>query len=380
MKSKAPDSGPIDIELSKTLQDLQDNKTYLFDPNIDIQKILDFAGNIKKNYNSLVIIGFGASCLNAKALLSCLEEVNFNIFFIDNVDEVEIKAILSKIEVAKTAIFAISLSGETDEVICLVKHLKPTPKNLFISARRNSTLHNMANTLGAFYLEYPAQYNVGRCALFSPVFLIIAGVAGVNIDVLFKAGQRALRDAKIHAEALTTSSWILDNYNNKKRNIIIISYVTRLNGLLQWLEQMIAESLGKNGFGLMPHIDWGSRYEHSMLQLFLDGPDDKMYKIFCNNLNSDNPSANNLDLLLKGHGGSVVRAMQKLNKPIKTYQIESINETIIAKYIIKYIIAIDLLARRQQINPFNQPAVENLKLDIKTTRLKESPCVSIKLT
>jgi len=99
-----------------------------------------------------------------------------------------------------------------------------------------------------------------------------------------------------------------------------------------------------------------------------------MYKIFCNNLNSDNPSANNLDLLLKSHGGSVVRAIKKLNKPIKTYQIESVNETIIARYIIKYIITIDLLARRQQINPFNQPAVENLKLDIKATYpTKSSP-------
>lgn len=374
MKSKAPDSGAIDIELSKTLQDLQNNKTYLFDPNIDIQQILDFASDIKKNYNSLVVIGFGASCLNAKVLLSCLEEINFNIFFIDNVDEIEIKAILSKIEVAKTAIFAISLSGETDEVICLLKHIKPRPENLFISARSQSTLHNMANLLGACYLEYPAQYNVGRCALFSPVFLIIAGIAGVDIDILFKEGLRALKDAKIHAQALTTSSWILNNYNNKKSNIIIISYVTRLKGLLQWLEQMIAESLGKDGFGLMPHANWGSRYEHSMLQLFLDGPDDKMYKIFCNNLNSDNPSANNLDLLLKSHGGSVVRAIKKLNKPIKTYQIESVNETIIARYIIKYIITIDLLARRQQINPFNQPAVENLKLDIKATYpTKSSP-------
>jgi glucose-6-phosphate isomerase len=351
----------IDIELLESLQNLQSNKTYLFDPKIDIQSILDFAANIKKNYNTLLIVGFGASCLNAKALLSCLEETSFSIFFIDNVDQGKIKCILSAIDITKTAIFAISLSGETDEVICLIKYLEPDPKNLFIATRSNSTLHGMANALGASYIKYPACYNVGRCALFSPIFLIIAAIAGVNIATLFQAGVDALRDLQVHDQVVRESRWMLSNYHNNKTNMVIISYVNRLKGLMQWLEQMIAESLGKNKFGLMPYIAWGSRYEHSMLQLFLDGPDDKMYKVFCNDLSTNDP----INLLLKNHEQAVIRQLNKQDKPLKICQISLINEVIIAKIIIKYIIMIDLIARKQKINPFNQPAVENLKLNIR---------------
>jgi glucose-6-phosphate isomerase len=355
-------SDAMDIVLSRSLQDFRDNKTYLFDPNINLADILNFAANIKKNYCSIIIIGFGASSLNAKALLSCLKKTKIDIFFIDNIDETAINSTWSKIDATKTAIFAISLSGETDEVICLIKHLKPEPNNLFISARSNSSLHHMANVLGANYIQYPAQYNVGRFALFSPIFLTIAAIAELDIKILFEAARQALNDPNIHYQAVIDSTWMLDNYNNHKPNIIIISYATKLQGLLQWLNQMISESLGKNGFGLMPCIEWGSRCEHSMLQLFLDGPDDKMYKIFLNNL-SDN---NALDNLLKNHGQNVLRELNKLNKPTKAYTIELINETLIAKLIIKYIIIIDLIGRIQKINPFNQPAVENLKLSIKS--------------
>ena len=74
-------------------------------------------------------------------------------------------------------------------------------------------------------------------------------------------------------------------YRSKKiKSIILLNYAPQLNDFLSWCQQLIAESLGKNGKGILPVISPAPRDHHSLLQLYLDGPRDKLFYIFSLNI------------------------------------------------------------------------------------------------
>ena len=70
-------------------------------------------------------------------------------------------------------------------------------------------------------------------------------------------------------------------YRNKKINsIVFLNYVPELEKFLFWLQQLLSESLGKKGRGLLPVVSNAPKDHHSLLQLYLDGPKDKIFYIF----------------------------------------------------------------------------------------------------
>jgi glucose-6-phosphate isomerase len=333
---------------------LVNNQPYLFDANIDFAEISSFAAKIKNRYKRVVIVGFGASSLNLRALLSCLNGFSCEFFYVDNMDH-NLFA-LAKMEDEATAIFAISQSGETQEVIWILQNIKITCSNLYVVTKRGSTLFNLTKSLNAHYLEYGASYNVGRCSVFCPIFFKLAEIAGADARKLFDSGVKALDDVDIKNQVIEESSWLLNQYNDSKRNLVMLSYVPQLTGFLEWLKQIFAESLGKNGFGLMPYGASGTCYEHSILQLFLDGPNDKIYKMFFK-LNAEN----SFEALLQNHGQKVLESLDQLGRSVKSYSFKQVTEELIGTLIIKYIYIIALVAKNIGFEPFNQPAVEKLK-------------------
>ena len=68
--------------------------------------------------------------------------------------------------------------------------------------------------------------------------------------------------------------------NSKYRSLILLNYCPVLNEFLYWYQQLVAESLGKKGKGLLPVVSPAPRDHHSLLQLYLDGPKDKLFYIF----------------------------------------------------------------------------------------------------
>jgi glucose-6-phosphate isomerase len=347
-------------KLQQLVHQVNSNEICLFDQTINFTDIKNFASQIQNRCRALVIIGFGASSLNIQALLSSVDQPFIDVFFIDNTDSYLIDSIFKKIDLKSTAFFAISLSGETDEVICLLNILNIPAQNLYIVTKLGSTLFNFAKQRQANYIEYPSNFNIGRCALFNPVFLSIAEIVGADAQKLFHSATQAISDHDIHKQVIQETTWMLQNYAHHRPNIVIISYTPKLQGLIKWLNQLIAESLGKAGFGFMPYSLFGTSYEHSLLQLFLDGPDDKLYKIFY-----QNSKVNSLDKLLTNHGHRALDHLTNLNKPVNSDLINSVNEALIANLVIKYILIVGLIGKIKQINPFNQPAVEKLKSSLK---------------
>ena len=148
-----------------------------------------------------------------------------------------------------------------------------------------------------------------------------------------------------------------------------------MNHFLFWCQQLLAESLGKRRKGFIPVISNAPKDHHSLLQLYLDGPKDKIFYIFSSNKKNSiktksnffgksmkhltNKNYNNIKLCQKK---AFVKIL-KLNKiPTREIFINEFNESEIGKLFLLFIIEVIFLGNSMRINPFDQPAVENVKI------------------
>ena len=151
-------------------------------------------------------------------------------------------------------------------------------------------------------------------------------------------------------------------------------YMDALQPLTFWYRQLWAESLGKGGNGTLPVNALGTVDQHSQLQLYLDGPNDKFFSlIFAEKNNSTEiPSlSDDVDLgyLDRKSFGDLVEASQRATaetlirhgRPTRIFHIQQPNEEAVGALMAHYILETMLTARLLGVNPFDQPAVEESK-------------------
>ena len=130
-----------------------------------------------------------------------------------------------------------------------------------------------------FFVEHKRSIG-GRFSVLSEVGLLPAYLMGINIKKLrlnikkiFKKKESLiLKKSTINLAALLSTK--------KLTNLIFLNYAPELEKFLFWCQQLIAESLGKNGYGFLPVISNAPKDHHSLLQLYLDGPKNKLFYIF----------------------------------------------------------------------------------------------------
>ena len=163
--------------------------------------------------------------------------------------------------------------------------------------------------------------------------------------------------------------------NNKKfKNIIFINYYPELENFLYWLQQLIAESLGKKNKGFLPVISNVPKDHHSLLQLYLDGPKDKLFYIFSNEnktqkkINLKRSKFVNKTLINRSLGQikdaqkkALIRAFKSKKIPFRLFEIKKNDEQVLGKLFSYFIIETILIGKLNSINPFDQPAVEQIK-------------------
>ena len=137
---------------------------------------------------------------------------------------------------------------------------------------------------------------------------------------------------------------------------------------------MIAESLGKNHKGFFPVVSSMPKDHHSLLQLYLDGPEDKIFYIFSDEnkskirINVKNKLKKNLlhqkliGSIKKAQKDSLIRAMKKNKTIFREFRIKKINEEVLGKLFSYFILETIVIGKLVKINPFNQPAVEQVKI------------------
>ena len=237
-----------------------------------------------KKFNTIAIIGMGGSILGANAIYDFFRStIKKKVYFFDDLDENKLSSLKKKEYLPKILFIIISKSGNTIETLSntfALNIIKKNSKNIImISERKNNVLFSLSKKLNLFYIEHKPNIG-GRYSVLSEVGIIPAYLMGININRLrSKISDCVDKKNKIYLKKSTTN--LVKILKSKKFNsLILLNYAPNLKKLLYWCQQLIAESLGKQGKGFLPVISNAPKDHHSLLQLYLDGPKDKLFYIF----------------------------------------------------------------------------------------------------
>lgn len=330
-----------------------------------------------QKFRSIAIIGMGGSILGTEAIYEFLKfKIKKEVFFFNDMNLEKINAFKKKVKFNTTLFLVVSKSGNTVETISnllILNIIKKNSKNLIIISEKNHNfLFRLAKKYNLFYIEHK-KYIGGRYSVLSEVGLVPAFLIGVNITNIRKRTQNYLKKNKnILKRSTTELSTLL--YKKKFLNLIFINYVPNLEKFLFWSQQLIAESLGKKGTGFFPSISNCPKDHHSLLQLYLDGPRDKVFNIF------SFKEKTNVKLNIKKYGDSLkflhnkslskikiaqknalLRSFKKNGVPFREFKINNVNEETLGELFSHFILETVIIGKLLDINPFDQPAVEQVK-------------------
>jgi len=330
--------------------------------------------NLKKN-SVFRIIGMGGSTLGAETIYQFLRNyTNKKFIFINN-----LKPNLTKYEKNTKAInLIISKSGNTLETISNSNLLFKKNKNIFITEKKNSYLFSLANNLKSEIIEHK-NYIGGRYSVLSEAGMLPAELMGFK-EKKFKKLNYLVKNKFFLKSLINNVSSILTFIKQGKFNSIILNYDEQSDNLFKWYQQLIAESLGKKSKGILPIISTMPKDNHSLLQLYLDGPKKNFFTFFnvvekksekFNKIINDN----SLNYLKNKSFFEILRAQQqatqnifKLKKiPFRSFEIIKRNEETLGELFCFFILETILLGNALKVNPFDQPSVELIKKE--TTKI-----------
>ena len=327
-----------------------------------------------KKYSEIKLIGMGGSTLGARAIYSFLKDkIKKNFIFVDSLEPKN-----DKIKNKKSFLnLIISKSGNTLETITNANILvKKNHKNIFITQNQKSYLMTLAKKLKAEVIHHN-DFIGGRYSVLSEVGMLPAELMGLK-QKKFRQFNNLIKNKNFMNSLILNVANIHELIKKKRYNSIILNYDKNSYDLFSWYQQLVAESLGKKGKGLLPVISSMPRDNHSLMQYYLDGNRNSFFTFF---LVRNEPSDKivNKDVLdshyyLKNKNVFKIREAQflatqkvfkKKNIPFRSFHLNKRNEKSLGELFTFFILETILLGKLLNINPYNQPAVELIKTDTK---------------
>ena len=327
-----------------------------------------------KKFSNIRIIGMGGSILGSEAIYDFLKKkIKKKIIFLNNLNSnanyfndknINLNLIISK-------------SGNTLETIANVNTLiKSRDKNIFITENKNSYLANLAKELRTEIFEHK-NYVGGRYSVLSEVGMLPAELMDLN-ENKFKQFNNLIKNKTFVNNLVDNVAATLKQITNGKFTSVILNYDEQSENLFKWYQQLLAESLGKKSKGLLPVISSMPKDNHSLMQLYLDGPKKSFYTFF-NVLDNSVIKINNNNILnshkyLRNQSIEKIKQSQMLATekvftskkiPFRSFRILKRNEKSLGELFCFFILETILLGRALNVNPFDQPSVELIKKETK---------------
>ena len=363
--------------VKKIKDEIMEDKNSLFKSFLPNSKYSFNFQSIKKfnNFRTVVIIGMGGSILGTKAIYSFLKhKIKKKIIFIDNLDQDFLSKIKRECKLAKTLFLIVSKSGNTNETIINSSYFKFFFKKsniIIISENKNNILYKFAKSKGFDFIKHN-PFIGGRYSVFSEAGMLPAYLMGLNPKKFKKNLPKFLNSKKILSNSIKQ---LLKIKIKKFKTVILFSYVPELNDFLFWLQQLLAESLGKKKKGFMPVVSNAPKDHHSLLQLYLDGPKDKIFYVFSSKgkknlkLNCDVFGQEMSYLNKKSYQdvkvsqkNAFIEILKKNRTPFREVVIKKFDEDTLGKLFLLFIFETIALGKMMKINPFDQPVVEKVKV------------------
>jgi len=364
----------------------------------DLEPCRHLAAALRERCDTVVVLGTGGSSLGGQTLYA-LADRGFGpprgaprLHFVDNIDPDSLDALIAGLEPGRTGIVAISKSGSTAETLAQVLVLLPQMEKAVgraglaghmavITEPKPSPLRALAEQFGLPCLDHDPDIG-GRYSVLSNTGLLPALIAGLDAEALREGAAEALAatlDAKTAADAPPAAGAALAVGLLGERRVtqsVLMPYADRLARFALWYRQLWAESLGKDGTGTTPINALGAVDQHSQLQLYLDGPADKLFTLVLLEMVGQGPRVDpalasapalaylrgrTLGDLLDAMARATAETLARNGRPVRLIKLARLDERalggLLMHFMLETVIAADLLG----VNPFDQPAVEQSK-------------------
>ncbi|MFB3073329.1 MAG: glucose-6-phosphate isomerase [bacterium] len=373
------------------------------------RRITDHASALARRFEAFVVVGIGGSALGSTMLQTALAHPFYNedrrlrkgrprVFVADNVDPALIGGLLDTLDLKKTCFNVITKSGATAETMATYLIIRDRlrrrvgrrwPEHIIATTDPSrGYLREAAEAEG--YATYPIPPAVGgRFSVLSAVGLLPAAVAGIDITALLSGAGRAERALSAMpprenpAYGFALACYLFDRLRGVRINVLM-PYSQPLKDLADWFRQLWAESLGKAvdrrgkpvGVGLTPVRALGATDQHSQLQLYAEGPHDKLVCFVTveeagRNLKiprAAGPLAGlsylggeSLGGLLNAEARGTEAALAKAARPSMRLTIPRVDPDTVGELILFFEVATACAGALYNINPYDQPGVEASK-------------------
>ncbi|MFP4016935.1 MAG: glucose-6-phosphate isomerase [Halanaerobiaceae bacterium] len=371
-----------------------------------VKEIVELAEESRGKYENFVVLGIGGSALGNIALQTALNDPYYNynensrngyprLFVPDNVDPVRFKSLLEMLDLDKTLFNVISKSGGTAETMsqyliarqAVTENLgEEAVKDHFIATTSEDSgyLIKIANQEG--YRKFYIPENVGgRFSVLTPVGLISAAFCGIDIEELL-AGSKYM-DEICSTDQIWENPAYLNGvlqylaYNNGKPLSVMMPYVHALKDVADWYRQLWAESLGKEvdregnviNVGPTPIKALGATDQHSQVQLYMEGPYDKVItfleveeygeEVVIPELYDDIQGVSylgghTLNELIQTEKNATELALTKRGKLNESIILPEVNAFTMGQLLYMFELQTALVGELFNIDAFNQPGVE----------------------
>lgn len=376
----------------------------------NIKVIMEIAEHIKNSFENVVVVGIGGSALGNRLLHTALNHPYHNhlngsqrkgcprVFILDSIDSDRMAGLLDVIDLRSTLFNIITKSGTTVETMSNFLILKDRlEKETGCSRSKGSIIATTSASRGDLleiarmegYRLFHVPDNVGgRYSVLSAVGLLSAAASGIDIEGLLEgaaliAGEGGNRDPYKNP-ALMGAAFQYIAYGQDKNISVVMPYSDALDSFGDWYCQLWAESLGKtkdiNGIGhpvgQTPLKAIGARDQHSLLQLFLQGPNDKIFTIIevkqrknsftipktdYGGGNLKCLGGNTLEKLLESELKATENVLTKADRMNYKISLQHISAHTIGQLIFLYMLKTAYMGELLGVNAFDQPAVEEGK-------------------
>ncbi len=352
-----------------------------------------------QKFETVVVLGIGGSALGARTVRDALApEFAARLVVIDNIDPVTIVRTRDSLDPKSTAFFVVSKSGSTAETAAqlilfrtwlLEAGCNPAEHITLITDPKNGPLRALATRDGYSTLEIPPRVG-GRFSVLTPVGLLPAAVLGIDPAELL-AGARAMWHAVRDQEDHPLLDWVAGHAiraeHAGQQIQVLMSYSDRLSTLGDWFAQLWGESLGKKldragkvvHRGSTPLAAVGATDQHSLVQLFAEGPADKQFLILgldgarapltplgaeAAELSADFAylEGHSIDELFEAERIGTIQALRAAGRPVARLQLEKLDAATLGALFVFFELATVLAADLLDVDPYDQPGVEAGKI------------------
>ena len=356
------------------------------------------ARHIRDNYKHLIVLGTGGSSLGAQAAIaiarylpSHIDGSATQIHTPDSLCPFEMDRLFAELAPAETHVLAISKSGTTAETLaqllaCRAWIEKAAPDSdlsgqfTFVTEPGKRPLRTYGEKLGSTILDHPTDVG-GRFSVLTTVGMLPIAVSGLSAKA-FREGAEEVTAAFCRAPAsapAVVGAALTQTLTEQKgvTQVLLMPYAEALRAFTRWHGQLWAESLGKDGLGTTPIRAIGPVDQHSQLQLFLDGPNDKFCTFITIPSLGEGPRIDveaaktyGLDYMAGRTIGDTVtcqsratqETLRKKGRTVRELVIDRMNEENIGGLFVSFMLETVVTAHLMGINAFDQPAVEEGKV------------------